>query len=564
VTVTAANQATFAGVPIGSVICRAAAARSAGCVPLNIIGTNGASPAARSFVQGLNADGSSSGGNGRDPWHIDNMRQEVIDAVVSGDVLENWAGKISVATGFQYREEAFRSVSDCASRGNCANEVFDGVLYGPAGNPLLNASSQPGVFPPAAPNWYAGNFQPARGIFHEWETFAEVNVPLLNTPEWGHINVNLAGRYTHYTTSGDVETWKVGATWDTPLDGLRLRALQSRDVRAPNLAELFAGARVNNGSATDPFTCCSGVPNGAGDTVNKNISPLPNPITANPALKPEKGQTTELGLVWSPSYIPGLNLSATYWRVSVKGIIAQIGQTDQMNLCFNGNAVQCAFIQTLGQPWAVGGVINQNLVHTSPTLQTTPQVNLAAQIEDGIDYEASYRFAVNDAIDWGLGGDVTIRMLATNVMKNAANPGLVGSIITENAGSNGGATPHWKVFFTQGYDADTWGLFVNERWFSEGVINRNWVACATACPAPVDNNHPTVSSNYMPGELYFDIGGHYDLSEHSQLYFKIDNLTNQNPGNAIPFGPANQSYNLNPGLYDVLGRFYHIGFRLNN
>jgi iron complex outermembrane receptor protein len=259
-----------------------------------------------------------------------------------------------------------------------------------------------------------------------------------------------------------------------------------------------------------------------------------------------------------------LNLSATYWRVGVKGIIAQIGQTDQMNLCFNGNAVQCAFIQTLGQPWAVGGVINQNLVHTAPTLQTTPQVNLAGQIEDGIDYEASYRFAVNDAIDWGVGGDVTIRMLATNVMKNDTNPGLVGSIITENAGSNGGATPHWKVFFTQGYDADSWGLFVNERWFSEGVINRNWFACASACPAPVDSNHPTVSSNYMPGELYFDIGGHYDLSEHSQLYFKIDNLTNQNPGNAIPFGPANQSYNLNPGLYDVLGRFYHIGFRLNN
>ncbi len=563
VQVTANNQTAFPGVPVGSIICRSVAARSVGCQPLNIIGTTGASPAARSFVQGLNADGSSTGANGRDPTQTVRTRQEVIDVGVSGAPFSTWAGKVDIATGFQFREEALTGMSDCASRGNCANEVFDGVQYGPAGNPLLNAGSTINgqAFPPAAPNWYAGNFQPARGYFHEWETFAEVNVPLLNDADWGTINTNLAGRYTHYSTSGDVETWKVGVTWDTPLDGLRLRALQSRDVRAPNLAELFAGARVNNGSVTDPFTCCS---NGPGDTANRTISPLPNPITANRNLKPEKGQTTEAGLVWSPSYIPGLNFSATYWRIGIKSIIAQLGQADQINLCFNGNAFQCSFIQTNGQPWAVGGVINTALTHSSPTLQTTPQVNLALQTIDGFDYEASYRFAVDDAINWGLGGDFTIRMLATNVMKNVTNAGFIGAVITENAGSNGGNTPHWKVFFNQAYDTDNWGLFINERWFSEGVINRNWFRCAAACPAPVDSNHPTVSSNYMPGELYFDIGGHYDLTEHSSLYFKIDNLTNQNPGNANPFTPLNQSANLNPTLYDTIGRYYTLGFRFTH
>jgi outer membrane receptor protein involved in Fe transport len=564
VQVTSSNQSSFAGVPLGSIICRSAAARSVGCQPLNIIGTTGATAAARSFVQGLNADGSSTGANGRDPWQIVRTRQEVFDYGMSGDIFENWAGKVSAATGFQFREESLRGVSDCASRGNCANEVFDGVQYGPGGNPLLNPGSTINgqAFPPAAPNWYAGNFQPARGYFHEWETFAEFNVPLLNDAAWGKIDANLAGRYTHYTTSGDVETWKVALVWDTPLDGLRLRALQSRDVRAPNLAELFAGARVNNGSVTDPFTCCTGsVPP---DTPNKTISPLPNPITANPNLKPEKGQTTEVGLVWSPSYVPGLNFSATYWRIGVKSIIGQLGQGDQINLCFNGNAFQCSFIQTSGQPWAVNGVINTALTHTSPTLQTTPQINLASRVIDGIDYEMSYRFAADDVVNWGMGGDFTIRMQATNVMKSLNNPGFQGAVITEEAGSNGGNWAHWKTLFTQAYDTDNWGLFINERWFSEGVINRNWFACAAACPAPVDSNHPTVSSNYMPGELYFDVGGHYDLSEHSSLYFKVDNLTNQNPGNANPFTPLNQSSNTNPTLYDVIGRYYTIGFRINH
>ena len=566
VQVTANNQATFPGVPLGSIICRSAAARSVGCQPLNIIGTTGASAAARSFVQGLNADGSSTGANGRDPWQIVRTRQEVFDYGMSGDIFENWAGKVSAATGFQFREEALRGISDCASQGNCANQVFDGTLYGPAGNPLLNPGSTINgqAFPPAAPNWYAGNFQPARGYFHEWETFAEFNVPLLDTPEWGKINANVAGRYTHYSTSGDVETWKVALLWDTPLDGLRLRALQSRDVRAPNLAELFAGARVNNGSVTDPFTCCTSSPP---LVANKTISPLPNPITANPFLKPEKGQTTEVGLVWSPTYVPGLNLSATYYRLGIQGIITQLSQQQEMDLCFNGNALQCSFISSNGVPWATGGVISPTTTLTRPTSQTTPQVNIASWVTEGVDYEMDYRFATDDVVNWGLGGNVTLRMLATNVMKFVQNPGFVGAVIQDVAGNNansGNATPHWKVFFTQAYDTDTWNFFVNERWFSEGEVSRLWVACGATCPVPVDNNHPTVSSNYMPGELYFDLGGHYDLSEHSQLYFKIDNLTNQNPGNAIPFGPANQSPLTNPALYDVIDRYYHIGFRVTD
>ena len=183
---------------------------------------------------------------------------------------------------------------------------------------------------------------------------------------------------------------------------------------------------------------------------------------------------------------------------------------------------------------------------------------------DGVDYEASYRFAADDVVNWGLGGDFTLRLLATNVMKFRTDPGIIGGVVTESAGSNGGNTPHWKVFFNQNYDADNWGLFINERFFSEGVINRNWVACAAACPAPVDTNHPTVSSNYMPGELYFDIGGHYDLSAHTSLWFKVDNLTNQDPGNAYSYGPANQGPNNNPTLYDVLGRFYHVGVRITD
>jgi outer membrane receptor protein involved in Fe transport len=265
--------------------------------------------------------------------------------------------------------------------------------------------------------------------------------------------------------------------------------------------------------------------------------------------------------------IPGLNLSATYYRLAIKGIITQVSQQQEMDLCFNGNALQCSFISSNGTPWAVNGAINTAATLTRPTSQITPNINIASIITDGVDYEASYRFSLDDALPaLGLGGDATFHMLATNVMKYQTNPGLIGAPIVESAGTNTSvsSTPHWKVFFTQGYDADSWGMFLNERWFSQGVVNRNWVACASACPAPVDINHPTVSSNYMPGELYFDIGGHYDLSPHSSLWFKIDNLTNQNPGNAYNYSPSTQSPPTTPQLYDLLGRFFHVGFRITD
>ena len=48
----------------------------------------------------------------------------------------------------------------------------------------------------------------------------------------------MAGRMTSYSTSGLVETWKLGLTSQVN-DDIRLRFTLSYDIRAPDLAELF-------------------------------------------------------------------------------------------------------------------------------------------------------------------------------------------------------------------------------------------------------------------------------------------------------------------------------------
>ena len=67
------------------------------------------------------------------------------------------------------------------------------------------------------------------------------------------LDFNAAGRMTSYSTSGLVETWKLGLTSQVN-DDFRLRTTWSFDIRAPDLSELFSGGVPILGSAVDPHS----------------------------------------------------------------------------------------------------------------------------------------------------------------------------------------------------------------------------------------------------------------------------------------------------------------------
>jgi len=50
------------------------------------------------------------------------------------------------------------------------------------------------------------------------------------------------------------------------------------------------------------------------------------------------------------------------------------------------------------------------------------------------------------------------------------------------------------------------------------------------------------------------------LSSNMTAYFKVTNLTNLAP---VPAPQTNVGYDFNPALYDVIGRMYRAGIRLN-
>ncbi|WP_163590588.1 hypothetical protein, partial [Klebsiella variicola] len=60
--------------------------------------------------------------------------------------------------------------------------------------------------------WLLTNVFPVKGSYHLWEVFGEVAVPLArDLPLLRKLDVNGAVRYTNYSTSGGVTTWKAGA-----------------------------------------------------------------------------------------------------------------------------------------------------------------------------------------------------------------------------------------------------------------------------------------------------------------------------------------------------------------
>ena len=529
VQVTAANQSNYAGLnaPLGSIVCRSPLAIAEGCIPLNPFGAP-ISEAQKDWVYG-----GAKWGPG--PMQLSHQMQDVADIAVSGSPFSDWAGKVSLATGATWRQEAYDVRGDGAGNGTIGGS--GGAPGSACVDPLLNCLN--------GTNWYAGSFHNGQGNYHVIEAFVEANIPLIDNPVWGNANLNISGRHARYSTAGDANTWKVGATWDTPLDGLRLRALQSRDVRAPNLSELFAAPVTANGSSTDPWT-----------TPAQNIQVIQGTY-GNPLLKPERSLNTQVGFVLQPSWMQGWQFSLDYYRVAVAGFISSVSQQTNINNCFAGLTQYCsAIITSPGTTYST--------VPPAWTQVNTQFFNVASETTDGFNLETSYQFSLED---WGfmpIPGSFTFRALATYVDKFIFVPGVPGGITVNSAGSNDGNTPHLKAFLTQQYAADKWQITLSETWISEGRHNLNWIQCTPgSCPVPTLAN-PTINDNHVPGIFYLNLGGSYDINEHWKVYTQIDNLFNKNPP---PFyansqNPTNDG--ANPFLYDVIGRMIHVGVRITD
>lgn len=483
----------------GAVVCRVALTDpNAGCIPYNLMGIGVNSAAAIDYIS-------------QNAYRYQRFNQDVAAVTVQGEPFSVWAGPVSLAVGLERRREAVRGLSSAIDQ---AQDLF------------------------------VGNFLPNDGKFTVTEGFLETVVPLASGGPIGKfLDLNLALRATNYSVSGYVTTWKIGATYQ-PIDDLRFRVTRSRDIRAPNLAELFQAGTTNIRNIRDPFN------NGAATQAYFTT-------TGNLDLVPEKADTTGLGVVVQPAVLEGFQASADYYSIHIKNAIGTLGAQTLVDLCYIGNQTFCGVITR--------GVSNG--VNVISSIINRP-FNYVTQEARGLDLEMGYRFSLerwNDA--WA--GDLTLRLLATRYLRNYTDSGIPGDAPADTVGDHSGSgPPKWRYVGSIGYAAHPFNLTLTARGISSGFRDTSFIECASACPVSTIN-HQTIDNNRVAGALYWDLGVTYRMPSlagvDAEVFLNIKNLGNKDPA-TVAYGNTGTDFTRgpwNPTLYDTLGRVFRTGVRLS-
>ena len=507
VTVTAANQGT-SGLPIGSIQCRSTlTAPTNGCQPLNIFGQGVASDAALNYIQ------PGRGGNlaVSDQSHY-HLQQEVVAASMQGTLpWELPAGKVAVAFGAEYRMEQQRDIDDPMHLG-------------------------------ASAGWGSGNYTAWAGEYNVQEGFLEVDAPILKNDIVESLDFQAAGRITSYSTSGMVETWKLGLQSQI-IDDIKLRTVWSEDIRAPIVQELFAPAQLNRGTNIDPVT---------GISRNDYYT-----AQGNSNLIPEEANTISAGVVLTPSFIDDFSFSVDFYNIDIKQAIFTPNNTQVLANCSatmkvplycgdiffgSGSVGGTATIETDGNgvtgraqglPVDVNGALNYIL--------NVPQ-NAASQRTSGIDFQANYRMDLfSGSLAWALLGNYTDENTRTAVGLTYDGAGATGADDPLTTG------PKFHTTLSATYSEGPWEGTIQGQFIGSARLNNLWTSGVN-----VDNNS-------VPWVAYLNLRGSYKWNDNLQLYASLDNVTNTPPPNIA----STTSNTTSLTLYDGLGRQYRVGLRFN-
>ena len=461
---------------------------SPGCVPYNIFGTNA--------VQNQAANAYFNSASEADM----EFRQYNVTANVTGAPVSLPAGDVLLAAGYSWRKD-YADVVNCADcqRGALMNQNYS--LY--HGQIIVN------------------------------EFYGEVGVPVLKQMPFAEsLDLNAAVRQTHYSTSGDVTTWKVGATWDVD-EMLRLRGTRSHDIRAPNINELFNPGSEGNPNVTNKKTGASGF--------------IKSNTIGNLALVPEIGETWTGGVVFQPTWAwaAGFNLSVDYYNIRMSNVIATLSaQTIMDDFVIHGAA----------SPYAKFVTTDSTLLGVSRV--DVPQLNLNALKTDGVDIEVSYAVPL-EALE--LPGNLNLRALGTFVNH-------FHTITTTNDIDSAGtaSSPRWSWNGLIAYNLDRYSFGLMVRYTSQLTFDPTLVGLDGLTPGTPAYNAVaalpnSVNQNKWPAALYFNTSFAYDVlqdeEKRAQIYFNIDNLFDKNPPIvAISIGGS---------AYDLVGRSFKLGVRFS-
>lgn len=517
-------------------ICRDAQARAQGCVPANVFGFNSLSPEAVAWITA--------------PATLrTQVTQRVVGATISGEPMRLWAGPLGVAAGVEYRKEDSLSEPDA---------LYQLGLNGSNAIPIT------------------------KGEFSVKELFVEGKLPLLkDAPFARSLAVSAAVRGSKYSTVGSTFSWNGGLEWALNRS-VKMRLTRALSTRAPNIAELFQPPSQDFPAVVDP---CVGVTATSTDArsvacraapgVNQNIAANGSFTLnqadlqgtsgfdrGNPNLGEEKGRSTTIGLVLTPTGIPLLNnttFTADYFRINVADAIVATPRQFILSQCYGGDASFCQFVTR--RPGAVGANSAGSLDRVDTAVS-----NSGGLTTEGLDLTGTWQGSVGP-------GRMTARLAYTYTKKGDLIP-LPGSAPDPFAGEVG--TPKHKATLGLGYDMGGWSVNALFSFLGKQYLDDQWVT--SLCTVPLDNDgncfqaDGVTPANAKPksvsigAKTYTDLNVSYTMGK-IQYYFGIDNLfdtKNKRCDTNALIGGENGGCSTGTGTFagdDPIGRRFYLGLR---
>jgi iron complex outermembrane recepter protein len=480
VRVTAANVGS-SGLTIGSIACRSTLTNPTnGCQPLNVFGVGNQSPAANQYIGEITRNGGQFGKG--------NITQKVAAVSMQGTLPFGLpAGDVATAFGLETRDEEGVQV---ASPGAQAS-IFQ------LGNPK---------------NFY--------GTYDTKEAFVEFNVPLLRDQGVNSLAFDVAGRLTDYSTSGKVETYKLGLVSQI-VDSFRIRASYSLDIRAPTLFDLFNTGQPVTGTARDPNTGFSVAVFGT--------------TRGNPDLKPEESTTQSLGFVYTPSWLDGFSVSLDWYDIEIDGAISSYNTTVTVDQCAAGNQLFCANLVFGGPNGALSEVFSQ-------------PVNADVAGTSGFDLVMDYRTLVGPgALNFNLMGNYMDEQYIESLGARYDYAGAIGRDSRYQGAPK--LTGQASVTYIQG----GWTMSAVGRVIGGTELVYQWG------PADVDNNK-------VPDQYYLDLRASYKfesgLLDGVQVYAALDNVLDRKPP-LVPMNTGGSAFETPYAdwFHTPFGTVYRLGAR---
>ncbi|MEW5684834.1 MAG: TonB-dependent receptor [Pseudomonadota bacterium] len=510
------------------------------CVPYNIFRLGGVTQAQLDYLETPSTQQG-------------NLFERVVNFSLGGDLTDYgvkspWANDgVGVSIGAEYRRETLDYAADYVSS--------SGALNGSGG---------------ASP--------PVNGSFDVYEMFSEARLPIMQDKAFAkNLTVELAFRYSDYSSIGTTETYKIAGDWE-PVDGFRVRGGYNRAVRAPHVLELFSPQNVVLDGTQDPcaglaassplVARCSqafGLTTAQVLAIERNPANQYNGLTGgNPNLDPETADTYTVGFVFQPSFVPGFNVSVDYFNIKVKDFISGIGADTIINQCITTlDPTFCSLVKRDGNGsiWlSPQGYVVDTTLNTG-SLSTT-----------GFDVNVGYRTDLDNLGLEGMGG-INFNFVGTYLDTLKVKPlqggdafdcaGYYGTICSVSGGLTA-PNPEWRHKARL-----TWTTpFTYGEWFKDFSLSLQWrhvnkVKLDAFSDDPQLNNPGLQyeTDRVLKSRDYFDLTASWTMRDNLNFRAGVNNLFDVDPplngSSNCPTGPCNG--NTWPQVYDAFGRYLFIG-----